>query len=338
MSDSTVKRWVNRGEIHAARTAGGHRLISLDEAIRFATAKGFPTDALVRLLPSTASGPAPSPAPRIVPGTAAQAPSRVADQSSALHPAPAPEVWGRVSGGTVDELYRMLLAGRAREARELLQAQYQARPDAVELVERFLDPVMAHVGEEWCNGLIGVDQEHQVSQILAGILSEMIQVVQARQPRQARPRPLAIGASPSGDLYSLSGLACQFALNELGWDVLNYGSNLPLDYLANAVRRESPRLVWLTVSHIENPGEFAAGLAELIDHVDRRNAALIIGGRGVTPALRAACPRVRFGETLADLVNFARELWPAADPAAAGEPARLPASPPNTDTRPRGVL
>ena len=34
-SESSIRRWVDTGDIRVARTAGGHRRITLSEAIRF---------------------------------------------------------------------------------------------------------------------------------------------------------------------------------------------------------------------------------------------------------------------------------------------------------------
>ncbi len=42
VSESSLKRWVDAGKITAARTEGGHRRISLDEAVRFIRETGAP--------------------------------------------------------------------------------------------------------------------------------------------------------------------------------------------------------------------------------------------------------------------------------------------------------
>lgn len=40
-SESSVKRWVDAGELVAAKTAGGHRRIALTEAVRFIRQRGM---------------------------------------------------------------------------------------------------------------------------------------------------------------------------------------------------------------------------------------------------------------------------------------------------------
>ncbi|MEM9791075.1 MAG: MerR family DNA-binding transcriptional regulator [Planctomycetota bacterium] len=42
VSESSLKRWADAGRIRVRRTAGGHRRIAIQEAIRFARYYGFP--------------------------------------------------------------------------------------------------------------------------------------------------------------------------------------------------------------------------------------------------------------------------------------------------------
>jgi MerR family transcriptional regulator, light-induced transcriptional regulator len=42
VSESSLKRWVDSGRLEVQRTAGGHRRIPLDEAVRFVRAEGYP--------------------------------------------------------------------------------------------------------------------------------------------------------------------------------------------------------------------------------------------------------------------------------------------------------
>ena len=41
VSESTIKRWVDAGRIPAARTKGGHRRVTLDDAQAFVRAEGI---------------------------------------------------------------------------------------------------------------------------------------------------------------------------------------------------------------------------------------------------------------------------------------------------------
>ena len=41
VSESSIKRWADEGEIRAARTVGGHRRIPLPEALRFVRERGL---------------------------------------------------------------------------------------------------------------------------------------------------------------------------------------------------------------------------------------------------------------------------------------------------------
>src|SRR5947209_1311680 len=55
VSGSTIKRWVDAGELGANRTVGNHRLIPLTEAFRFARRHGFSPAGLEELAASLAA-------------------------------------------------------------------------------------------------------------------------------------------------------------------------------------------------------------------------------------------------------------------------------------------
>ena len=285
VSVSTVKRWVDTGAIRAARTVGKHRLIAMGEAIRFARERALPGEKLQALLGVKSS--------------------RVAAADEA----------------TCEELVAALKEGRAGRARELIVLAYAECKDAAVLADDLIRPAMERIGHGWEAGELGIDQEHRASRIVEAALMEL----NARLTRPtAASRPLALGAAPAGDPYTLSGLLCEMSLRELGWDVINFGPNLPLESLAKAVQRHRPRLVWLSVTHLEDPERFVREYRGLHASLASIGAATCLGGPALTPPLRARLVAASFGERVAHLAEFARRLVPARafleDTARASEP------------------
>lgn len=280
---STVKRWVNAGEIDARKTLGGHRLIELSTLVRFARERG---------LPLAAVGPFAEPA------------------------VPAEIVTGRgIDQYLRDDLATALKRGRAQEARVLILQAHAAGADAAALGDHLVRPVMEQVGHDWETGGLDVYQEHRASHIVESVLIELIQR-QGRGPEQGAP--LALGSAPEGDIYTLSGLLCELTLRELGWDVMNLGANLPLASLAKAVRVHHPRLVWLTVSHLADARRFVAEYRPFFETATALGAAVILGGSVLRPELRAELVAASFGDRLAHLAEFARRI----DPRGSGRPPR----------------
>ncbi len=276
LSVSTVKRLVDSGLLKAARTAGRHRLIPPSEALRFAREQDLPHADLECFLEE-----------------------------------PTPDVF-EVDEARRDALILALRRGRAEEVRDLIQSTYAAGGHAVLLADQLIRPAMQRIGHDWGTGILDVFQEHRATRLIESALTDLInQRIRVRGIRSAAaPTPLAIGASPEGDPYTLPGLLCELALRELGWEVMNLGPNLPLASLAKAVQAHQPRLVWLSISYLADPERFARDYESFYTSASTTGAAVILGGQALGPDLRARLVAASFGERIAHLVEFARRLQP----------------------------
>jgi excisionase family DNA binding protein len=282
LSVSTVKRLVDAGELKAARTLGKHRLIPPSEALRFARSRNLPAPALERLLAANDPGaPASCPQP--------------------------------IDAALVGRLTEALRHGQTAAVRSILHAAW-AGGGAVTLADALIRPTMEAIGHGWEVGALDVFEEHRATRLLEFQLTDLIDRSQRVQAASAaKTRPLAIGATPEDDPYTLPGLLCELVLREQGWDVMNLGPNLPMDSLAVAVAAHRPRLVWLSASHLENPERFVDDYARFYARATRLGTPVILGGQALAaPALRARLLAAGFGERAAHLAEFARRLHPSA--------------------------
>ena len=270
VSVSSIKRWVDLGELPARRTVGGHRLVPLFGALQFARVRGLPTDRLVRMVSETSEE----------------------------------ETLPETESCTWEHLVTALKRGRAAVARQLLFHAYTTLGGSVALADDFVRPAMQALGHDWERGALDVYQEHRASRIVESALLELIRTL----PAPTEESPLAIGAAPEGDLYTLPGLLAELSLRELGWDVVNLGPNLPLASLARAIRVQQPKLVWISVSHLEDEATFLHEYQSFYASVSRTETAVVLGGSALTPGLRARVVAASFGDRIAHLREFARRL------------------------------
>ncbi len=281
VSVSTLKRWVDAGELKVTRTLGGHRQIAVDEALRFARRRDLPTAALERL------------------GS----------------PSPESSAGMMVDDRTRRDLADALKEGRARDASRLIRAAHAVLGGGAALGDELIAPVMREVGHGWSVGEWDVFQEHQASQIVAVTLSELI----GKATRGGdEPGPVALGSSPEGDLYTLATLLGELTLREAGYSVRNLGPNLPLNSLGRAVAVHRPRLVFLAVSHLADPIEFIEEFAHLNAIARAHGAAVVLGGRGLPREIRPRLDPSGFGESMGALADFGRRLLATTSPAGAG--------------------
>lgn len=280
VSVSTVKRWVDSGAIRASRTVGKHRLVSLAEAMRFAREQNLSLAGLESFA-----------------GLPARSMTTVDDQ-------------------TRESVTNALRRGRAAELKVLLASAHATLGTAWRLGDDLIRPCMEQLGGEWYEGSLDVYQEHRASRLVESALMDMIARLTPSSPTKGAP--LAIGASPEGDLYTLAGLLCELTLREMGWDVVNLGPNLPLASLANAVRVHQPRLLWLTVNHLSDPERFVQEYKSFYEATTSSGVSVCLGGSALDVSLRTRLVAASFGERLAHLAEFARGIVPPDRPQSPG--------------------
>lgn len=136
VSESSVKRWVDTGQLTAAKTAGGHRKVSLPSVSEFVRKSGHE---LVQ--------------PQLL-GLAAALPRASVERSQ-------------------DALFAALIGGREEECRALIFGLYQRGESIVELGDRLIGPVFGRVGDGWKAGEVGVHQERRCCEVMMATLHEL---------------------------------------------------------------------------------------------------------------------------------------------------------------------
>ena len=208
-----------------------------------------------------------------------------------------------------ERLLDALKRGDDRSASAMIVAAYHGSGGIVEVADRLIRPVLERIGHGWFLGQWDIYEEHQatglIASTLAGINYGLIQGSEG-------PRPLAMGAAPDGDPYTLPGLLAEIAVREAGWDVRNLGGGLPLRSLAAATRKHRPRLIYLSASRVGDRAQFVNDYAYFYEAANQVGAAVILGGRAFDPDLRSRLMYASFGDRMAHLAEFARRMLPVA--------------------------
>ena len=207
-----------------------------------------------------------------------------------------------------DRLLDVLKAGDDRAASALIVGAYRSSSGIVELADRLIRPVMERIGQGWFLGQWEIYEEHRATALITSTLAGLnYSLIQAG----TSPRPLALGAAPEGDPYTLPGLMAEIAVREVGWDVHNLGGDLPLRSLAAATRKHRPKLIYLSASRIVDRARFLNDYAYFYEAANQVGAAVILGGRALDPELRSRLVYASFGDRIAHLSEFARRILPA---------------------------
>ena len=246
VSESSMKRWIDAGEIEAARTAGGHRRVSQREAVRFIRDRALHVvDPSALRLPDLAGLPD-------------------------LESAPV----------TDEVLFEALVAGEATRARALVVAAYVGGASLASLCDGPIRGALHRAGTLWQNGADGIDPagigiEHEAVDVFVQILNQ----IRTLRPLIPAGAPVAVGGAFAGDPYTLPSLMAATVLEDLGFDVTNLGPNTPVTVLADAARRRQADLVWLSVSAGPPAEALRRAGTTLAAELKGTGARIVIGGR-----------------------------------------------------------
>jgi excisionase family DNA binding protein len=271
VSESSIKRWCDSGEIETVRTPGGHRRIPLSGAIQFVRQGEY-----VLVQP---------------------------------HLLGLPEDVGR-GGLKLDDAWQTLAsaleAADEDGARRVLFGLYLNRERMSAIGDRVIAPAFSTIGHRWETGEVEVFQERRAFEITRNLLHEL----RLAQAPLSAAAPAALGGALSGDEYALAPILVELVLRECGWNARYLGTNLPVSSLSAAVERTRPRLAWLSVSHIPDETAFLKSFGQLQATAAESHTALVVGGRALEPPLRRQMAYSAFCETLLHLETFAAQLHP----------------------------
>ncbi len=200
----------------------------------------------------------------------------------------------------------------------LLQARRQGL--AMEAIaDRILAPGLTLLGRLWETGRFDVMTEQLVSEACR---SAMFEIESGMKSQGRRSRPVAVGGAAEGDFSVLPSLLARLTLIEAGWEAINLGPHTPFSAFSAAIKRYSPRLVWVSLSHVGDVTAFLRDYSRLFEEASARGIAVAIGGSGLTPELRMRMQYTMYGDGLSQFAEFARSLNPLPKVRSRGRPVK----------------
>ena len=262
-SESALRRWVDGGSIRMSRTAGGHRRIPLQEAIRFIRQTGA---TIVR--------------PELL----------------GLSQLPG-DAQGSGSSSRDELLFDALRTGNAAVARGLIVSSYLSGLSVAALFDGPVRSAMERIGQLWQHEPRGIMVEHRAT----AICIESIAQLRGLLPVVHDDAPLAVGGAPQGDPYQLPTMMAAATLAEAGLRDINFGPNTPVELLAEEAIDRKARLVWLSISVDADPKGLRAGVKKLADQLAKREIDLVLGGRFASACVPRSMSNVTLAASMSDL-------------------------------------
>ena len=217
VSESSLKRWCDRGLIDIVRTPGGHRRMTPAGVVAFLRQRNQP---LVR--------------PELL-----GLPSNTGKSQRMLNRA-------------ADQLQEALAMGDEEMARQVVLGLYVAGYRLCKIFDLVFAHAYHQIGDRWQSHQIEIYQERRAVEIGLRILGEIRRML----PSAPENAPVAIGAACEPDPYQLPTTFAELTLRASGWRATNLGASLPFTTLEAALVRYRPHLFWLSVSSVPDTKRF----------------------------------------------------------------------------------
>ncbi len=270
-SESSLKRWADEGALQAVRTAGGHRRIAIDEAVRFIRMTGLKV---------------------IDPGAIGLPEIASASTSTSSRTAPA------------DELSAALIEGNGPKAKGLIVSAYLNGQSAGHIMDGLITPALHQIGELWKHDPKGIFIEHRATSLCV----EAINQLQSLFPSTASDAPAAVGGALSGDIYTIASLMAATTLVADGWHVTNLGAQTPVESLLLAAEATAAKLIWVSVSVDSTDRKRGKDMEQLVKACETEGFKLIVGGRFAAKLVPPDARSVHWASSMNELAAFAAGL------------------------------
>jgi methylmalonyl-CoA mutase cobalamin-binding domain/chain len=135
-------------------------------------------------------------------------------------------------------------------------------------------PLMHAVGDRWRDGTLRVMHEHLVSALVRSMVATL-----SNGANLSRGALRLVLTTPAGEHHELGSLLAASAANDIGWDVIYLGPNLPADEIVLAAREFKARVVGISIVYSTPKHSIMEELKKIKKGLDP-DVALIVGGRG----------------------------------------------------------
>ncbi len=270
VSEASLKRYCDRGLLPVIRTPGGHRRLPLNGVMQFVRRQRR----------------------QIVQPELLGLPAETTENAVSM-----PEA--------ADRMQAALEQGWVAECRQLAVTSYLDGQRVADICDRVIAPAFHALGERWSHGDLEVYEERRAVEICIRLLTELRLLLPDPRP----DAPDAVGATLMDDPYSLPTTMVELALREAGWNAQSFGVGHPAATICRAIENVRPRLFWLSVSTIASEAEFVADYRRIYEVAMTTGAAVLVGGRALTPALRGQIEYAAYCDNLAHAVAFAGAFY-----------------------------
>ena len=203
----------------------------------------------------------------------------VSDLESFSSPAPMPVARGETNWS--DRLKSRMMAGDERGSWLVVEACMASGLTPERVYLEVMAPALRDIGDAWIRGDATVADEHRASVVAHRLIGRL----GSRFAARGRPRGTVVLGAPPGERHRLPMAMVADILRAAGYQVMDLGSDVPVESFVEAVRDTAPLAVGISVTGASSLRP-AAEVARAIKAVS--DTPILFGGIAVEDAPHAA--------------------------------------------------
>lgn len=271
VSDATVKRWEDAGLLNSERTSGGHRRFRVDEVARFQRDQ--------RLGLKNCNGDE-----SVVSATVRR---RDADKYSDC------------------ELFKSLVGGNEERSANILISEFLNGKPLEIIFDDLLSPALCRIGQLWFEGKLTIAAEHLASRTVLSAIYKLRGLVPVRESNGIA----TICCSIEGDFHELPTHFVQMILENEGFEVINFGANMPVYSLCDEISEHAPRLICISSTILSDIDRLSRDYRSFSEKLCRRNTSVVLGGRAFEEShIRKRFPADFYAKSFTNLTEYVKKV------------------------------
>jgi excisionase family DNA binding protein len=245
VTETTIKRWADAGELTCVKTLGGHRKFAMQEVIQFSEQHSYPITGVLSA--------------EMEPG-----------DRDMLEFSLQTKNYRKISEILLDEA----LHGERKRLMELLSYLLKHGIAMSTIGDEIIRPAMVEIGEMWISGKLKINEEH----IASHALLEAIIRLSPELYRKPANGLTAVCACAEDEYHEIGLRILSYVLESQGWKVHYLGANTPFDTLRELFKVMKPDLLCLSYTLKSPAAQFIGKVKSLGTLVHSHNAVFVVGG------------------------------------------------------------
>ena len=159
------------------------------------------------------------------------------------------------------------------------------------------------MGKLWFEGELSIAQEHLATRTAQTALYKFRSVLPVPEPRGS----LAMCCTFEGEFHELPIHMSHIIFENEGWEVLNFGANMPLFCLVEEIKKHAPEAICISATIMNDMERLARDYTDFRKQI--KEVPVILGGRFFgDECMQKRFPAELHAGSFTDLANFVRNL------------------------------